>query len=186
MLAALLCRLNVAPNLFFTKNPEEVVYYTAAVGIVYNRVTNNMRFFQGPQAHDNDIASLAIHPADLDTVATGQFGVEPCVKVWSAATLELKAVLAFNRGEQAIIACAFSIHDEGKRIATVSTDNAHTVSLWDWEAQKRIATGNGYNGQPPQVFGVVWNPYKNQEDASPFDFVTFGTKHVCEALPTPR
>ena len=127
------------------------------------------------RAHDNDIASLAINPADLDTVATGQFGVEPTVKLWSAANVDQDPprpdgpegrpepiTLTFSRGEQAVIALAFSIHDDGIRLATVSTDNAHTVSLWDWRVGKLLATGSGYNGQPPQVFGVVWNQFKGE------------------------
>eukprot|EP01052_Picozoa_sp_SAG31_P055622 SAG31_NODE_15462_length_754_cov_0.838168_1_plen_206_part_10 len=123
--------------------------------------------------------------------ATGQFGAEPTVKIWSASCVDQDPPVAdgpegrpepitlkFDRGEQAIIGLAFSVHDDGRRLATISTNNEHTVSLWDWRTQKRLATGNGYSGQPPQVFGVVWNPYKDQEEASPFDFVTFGTKHV--------
>eukprot|EP01044_Picomonas_judraskeda_P018771 COSAG03_NODE_3802_length_1824_cov_1.415652_4_plen_61_part_01 len=47
---------NVAPNLFYT-NRGEVVYYTAAVGVVYNDDENEQKFFQ---YHDDDICSLAI------------------------------------------------------------------------------------------------------------------------------
>ena len=62
---------NTAPNLFYTSEGD-VVYYTAAVGIVYNDETNQQKFFL---RHDDDINCLAIHPDDRDTVATGQVGV---------------------------------------------------------------------------------------------------------------
>jgi hypothetical protein len=126
---------------------------------------------------------MSSHAPAQDTVATGQFATgqaaQPRVLIWSAEKIgkrdadgkledhgpegrPLPLELVFGRGEQAIIALAFSIHDDGIRLATVSTDNAHTVSLWDWRVGKLLATGSGYNGQPPQVFGVVWNQFKGE------------------------
>jgi hypothetical protein len=75
---------NTAPNLFYTSEGD-VVYYTAAVGIVYNDETNHQKFFL---RHDDDINCLTIHPDDRDTVATGQVGAEPIVWIWSASTLK--------------------------------------------------------------------------------------------------
>ena len=59
---------NVSPNLFYT-DAGDVVYYTAAVGIVYNDDENEQMFFNH---HDDDITCLGISPHDRDTVATGQ------------------------------------------------------------------------------------------------------------------
>ena len=73
---------NVAPNLFYCK--AGVVYYTAAVGIVFDEDSRTQRFFLG---HDDDIRCLALHP-DLDTIATGQFGAVPSVLIWSAETTQ--------------------------------------------------------------------------------------------------
>lgn len=58
---------NVSPNLFYTANGD-MVYYAAAVGIVYNKATHSQKFFLG---HTDDIMCLAIHP-DKNLVATGQ------------------------------------------------------------------------------------------------------------------
>ena len=58
---------NVSPNLFYTANGD-MVYYAAAVGIVYNKTTHSQKFFLG---HTDDIMCLAIHP-DRHLVATGQ------------------------------------------------------------------------------------------------------------------
>lgn len=44
------------------------MYYTAAVGIVYNKKTNEQAFFQG---HDDDILCAAI-TNDKTKIATGQ------------------------------------------------------------------------------------------------------------------
>ena len=71
----------MSPNLFYTK-AGDVVYYTAAVGIVYDDDNNRQKFFL---RHDNDVQCLTIHP-DRDTIATGQIGKEPTVWIWSAQT----------------------------------------------------------------------------------------------------
>lgn len=58
---------NVSPNLFYTA-AGNMVYYSAAVGIVYNKETHSQKFFLG---HTDDIMCLAIHP-ERHLVATGQ------------------------------------------------------------------------------------------------------------------
>ena len=49
---------NTAPNLFYTKRGH-VVYYTAAVGIVYDKDLNQQKFFL---RHDDDVQCLTMHP----------------------------------------------------------------------------------------------------------------------------
>jgi microtubule-associated protein-like 6 len=58
---------NLTRNMFYTCNGE-VVYYAAAVGVVYNKQQHTQRHFL---MHDDDIKSLAINPTK-DIVATGQ------------------------------------------------------------------------------------------------------------------
>lgn len=57
-------------NLFYTDNPDEIVFYTAALGVVLNTRENRQRFFHG---HNDNIMSMNIHPNDW-IVATGQVG----------------------------------------------------------------------------------------------------------------
>ena len=61
-----------------------MVYYAAAVGVVYDHGAHTQRHFVG---HDDDITCLALHP-DRSTVATGQMGKQPCVLVWSSESCE--------------------------------------------------------------------------------------------------
>lgn len=63
---------NAANNLFYLQN-HEVVYYTAAVGVVYSKDNWRankpcQRFFFG---HNNDIECLNVHP-NRRFVVTGQ------------------------------------------------------------------------------------------------------------------
>jgi hypothetical protein len=206
---------NRAPNLFYSAKGD-VVYYTAAVGIVYDDDNNRQKFFL---RHDDDIQCLAMSP-DRDTVATGQVGAEPVVWIWSASTLKGPkdplgksepvmlqlpyghrgvVVLGFNRdGAWAVASfCAAvlagislcnvcSCHEisraqrpaSGTKLATVSTDDEHTISIWDWQLKEVEATGSACQGIPPMCWGIVWNPFFGDDGAHPADFVTYGVKHV--------
>jgi WD40 repeat protein len=196
-----------APNLFYNKHGD-LVYYAAGVGVVMDDNKHRQHFFL---RHDDDIECLCLHP-DKETVATGQFGTEPSVWIWSsgvvgkrskrrgadggaegqdevgeggAAVLPLK--LTLPRGERSVIACGFSgwlsQFEEGELLATVSTDYQHTLRVWDWK-RGAIIEGmktNAYSGDPPAVFGVRWNPYKDAvryPNGHACDFCTWGRKHL--------
>ena len=57
----------------------QVVYYTAAVGIVYDKEMNQQKFFL---RHDDDVQCLTMHK-DHDTVATGQVPLTACKRFFS-------------------------------------------------------------------------------------------------------
>jgi len=59
---------NLAPNLFYTDNPSEVVYYVAGLGVVMNRDTHTQKHFFG---HNDTIRCMALHPSKF-ICATGQ------------------------------------------------------------------------------------------------------------------
>ena len=84
-----------------------------------------------------------MHP-DRDTVATGQVGAEPVVWIWSAEgvtdrdkdpgpeTREEPIEIKLPYGQRAVQCMGFSQTGEGNLLATVSTDNEHTINIWNW------------------------------------------------------
>lgn len=68
----------------------EVVYHTAACGIVLNKVKNTMKV---NTTHNDDITCLDINTAK-GLVVTGELGRKPTLVVWDANTLETKHVFA--------------------------------------------------------------------------------------------
>ena len=87
-----------------------------------------------------------------------------------------------------IVALAFS--PDGLFLAVVTADNAHSVYVYELNLHvttppRRCFAGQGHKGEPPQVFGVLWNPFKQRVDPrtgraspAPLEFVTFGVKHL--------
>ena len=178
----------------------DVVYYLAALGVVYRRDaetrTHSQRFFFG---HDDDVRSIAQHP-DGVTFATGQDGHRPRACVWSAERLgvnngrsaregcaELARVEDPDGYMRAFVALAFS--PDGRALLAVGADDKHTVTMWDWRkavpGSRPIMSMPGIQAEPVAVHGAAFNPWTvrrredGEEEAAPYhEFVTFGEKHV--------
>jgi WD40 repeat protein len=178
---------NTAPNLFYT-DTGKVVYYVAAVGIVYDIAQHTQQFFHG---HDDDIKCLAIHP-DRHIVASGQVASTsgpPYVCIWDTTEVSdgqggtcLKGLVqqipfpdANGSSNRAVIAVAFSPNKEGpQRLVCVTSNNDHTVWVFNWQRPggrgpdgaraawppcELMCTCNGGKGTPPYVWGINWNPF---------------------------
>lgn len=44
-----------------------------------------------------------------------------------------------------------------------------------WEYLARLP---GYQGTPPAVYGVVWNPFKSSDGSKGSEFASYGVKHL--------
>ncbi|MEW5309958.1 MAG: hypothetical protein WDW38_001797 [Sanguina aurantia] len=178
-----------SPNLFYAADGR-VVYYIAALAVIYDPVTHLQSFFQ---AHDDDIHALAMHP-NRTTFATGQTASAmeghatecPSVLVWDIK--DLSAVLTRLKfpadGNPARFIAALGFSGDGTHLVVVTADNRHTVYIYLWRSRKLINSDVGYNGQPPSVYGVTWNNFIKDRDATgqqlvrPAMFATYGVKHV--------
>eukprot|EP00736_Rhodelphis_marinus_P001305 Rmarinus@m.21730 len=155
---------NLANNVYYTFQ-EEIVYYTAAVGIVYNKAEHTQRFFFG---HNDDITCLAISP-DRRLVASGQVGKRPYVCVWEVETMRRVAKLR-HPDERGICAVCFS--SDARYVVAVGMDDHHTLHVWDWRKETGINEQKAANGTPPQVHGALWSPFEAH------CFCTWGVKHI--------
>ena len=195
---------DMSPNLFFSSTGE-VVYFTAAVGIVHDwqkGKTNKQRFFQ---SHDDDVLCLTMDPSRT-YAATGQTaplklakGVQckPTVSVWDVNSMQELVQLEHapvKRSEESteeepmagVQAVAFSA--DGELLVSVCRNLRATVHVWRWrQAQLVCKPMESLQGTPPCVWGIAWNdstdggrnwrdPPKDPNDA--IHFATFGVKHI--------
>ena len=158
-------------NLFYSKNQDEIIYMTAALGVVLNKKFNTQKIYGGGPTdrdigHTDDITALAIHP-DLDTVATGEVGKNPKICVWSATNPD-RSLMEFrqDRDSRAVTCLGFSFN--GKYLAAADLHNDHNVRVWDWARGTRLAI---IKGGPDRIFDLSWSRLT-------LDFVTAGIKHV--------
>ncbi|XP_068760512.1 echinoderm microtubule-associated protein-like 6 [Montipora capricornis] len=152
---------NACNNLFYTQS-KEVVFHVAALGIVYSSSSNQQRFYKG---HTDDIICLTIHD-DKDFVATGQVGKQAETHVWDATTMKTVAVLkGFHK--RGIICVDFS--GDGKKLADVGLDDDHSICIWDWKKEEKLASTRGHKDI---IFVIEWNPF------NPNYLVSVGEKHI--------
>ncbi|ETP32383.1 hypothetical protein F442_18894 [Phytophthora nicotianae P10297] len=122
---------------------DEIVYHTAAVGIIYDSTNHFQRHHVG---HNDDIISLAICDDKRNLIATGERGKKPALRVWDAHTGELRCEMKefHSRG---ILSLAFS--SDSTRLVSVGDDDDHSLAVWSdasngsWTLAKLLATGKG-------------------------------------------
>ena len=105
-------------------NLGEVVYHTAAVGVVLNQKTNTQKHFL---AHTDDITAFDISP-DGKLAVTGEVGKEPVIHVWDTNTMEcvksFKGILKRGITNVAFSGC-------GTRIVGLGADDDHCIAVYD-------------------------------------------------------
>lgn len=133
-----LCLIICRHNLFFNKNGD-VVFHSAATGVVYNQNLHTQQFFINE--HTDDIISMALHPSG-DIVATGQVGKDPQIIIWNTSTLSKLSTLtgAHERG-----VCALAFSPDGNTLLSVGLDDKHTIVQWRWRTGIKLASGYSMN-----------------------------------------
>lgn len=170
-----------SPNLFYTSG-REIVYFAAAVGVVYDKEASSQRFFLG---HTDDILCLTLDPT-RSLCASGQkkgIGSLPYACVWCVHSMQELARLTHRKhdGDPGVHAAAFS--RDGSLLVTLQKDIDHHLSIWDWKAQQLLMSDKTLKGPAPMgipmLFGIAWNmhPKKTaEEEAEATDFCTYGVK----------
>lgn len=156
----------------FYNSGGEVVYHTAALGVVYNPIYETQRHItDDPESglvsggNTDDILCMARH-SDKTTFATGEIGRKPKIVVWSSDDMKAKSVLqGFHKN--AVVALCFS--PCGKYLASVGQDLDHSVAIYDWKAEELLVTYAGDKGS--KICGIHWN-------ADCGTLVTTGVKHI--------
>ncbi|XKL65549.1 hypothetical protein PGB90_008969 [Kerria lacca] len=113
----------------------EIVYFVAAVVVLYNSEEQSQRHYLG---HTDDIKCLAIHPNKL-LVATGQTAGhdvregKPHIRIWNSVSLATVCVIGLGEFERSISCLSFSKTDGGSLLCAVDEANDHNISVWDWQ-----------------------------------------------------
>lgn len=161
-------RQNVAYNQF-----NEVVYHTAAVGVIYDASSHFQKHHVG---HNDDITSFAISNSTRAVIATGERGKAPVVRLWDSHTGELRNEIkagTLTAQARSILSLAFS--SDNTHLVSVGSDDNHTVALWEdasnggaWTSSRLVATVKGDRGTNMfAAFGLGRD-----------SFITGGVKHI--------
>lgn len=155
---------------------SELVYPVAGLVVVYNRAAHKQRHFLG---HTDDVRCLAQNPADKDWVVSGQNATvddrgrsqAPHACVFNSTDFSQSYKLQLPVGARAVRSAAFS--PDGRFVATVSNDDDHTLSIWDWRAERMLTS---QSADKNAILQVRWNHV--QAAPNVYEIVTVGTKHA--------
>ncbi|CAB4061736.1 unnamed protein product [Lepeophtheirus salmonis] len=117
----------------------EMIYFVAAVVVLYNSEEQTQRHYLG---HTEDVKCLAVHPNKL-VIATGQSSGHdrrdgrPHVRVWNSVSMLTIHILGLGDFEKSICCVSFSKADGGNLLLAVEETSDHTISLWDWQRSDR-------------------------------------------------
>jgi microtubule-associated protein-like 6 len=152
----------------------EIIYHTAAVGIIYEKKYHLQKFHFG---HSDDISCLAISN-NGELIATGEKGKRPCIRIWDAHTGAFKSELKHfhTRG----IHC-LNFDEQNQRLVSIGEDDDHSIALWEdpsggntWNnTGKLVASSKGEKNQ--SKFALIQTKTNNQQQE--ILIYTGGIKH---------
>uniref|UniRef100_A0A8C6Y8Q4 EMAP like 2 n=1 Tax=Naja naja TaxID=35670 RepID=A0A8C6Y8Q4_NAJNA len=162
------CRSNL-----FLLPTGEIVYFVAAVAILYNVEEQRQRHYLG---HTDDIKCLTVHP-DMVTVATGQVAgtskdgkaLPPQVRIWDSVSLNTLHVLGPGPFDRAVTCVGFSKSNGGGLLCAVDDSNDHVLSVWDWQKEQKLADVKCSN---ESVLAATFHP------TEPSLLITCGKSHI--------
>lgn len=158
----------------------QAVYMVAALGIVLDLETNNMRVFGGVETkmvaknvaddskfHMDDILSIDVS-ADRKPVVSGQVGKAPSVHFWDAETCESKGMFKLKEGARGVAAIAVS--PCLRYVAVVDMHNDHHVVIYNIKRNKQLLH---IEGSKEKIIHCAWS--KKVDDLR---FCTVGVKEL--------
>ncbi|CAH0604362.1 unnamed protein product [Chrysodeixis includens] len=112
----------------------ELLYYVAAVAIMYDRDEESQRHYTG---HTEDIQCMELHPS-RELVASGQRAgrgrrAQAHVRIWSTDTLQTLHVFGMAEFEAGVSAVAFSQLNGGSYVLAVDAGRESILSVWQWQ-----------------------------------------------------
>jgi len=129
---------------------RQVVYYTAALGVVFNPQTKKQTFYMG---HSDEISCIALHPGK-QIVATGD--VKSNVHIWNLDASGAATALCVMTGivKEGIMHLAFA--PAGDRIVSIGRDTDHTVCIHSVNSGEIISSTQGLQS-PNTVFNIAYS-----------------------------
>lgn len=166
-------------NVLYLKSGECVFPASAAV-VIMDTETNTQRFFL---EHDDDVMALAVHPK-LDIVASGQLSRKAFVLVYDV-TLSNPEGIAFinelNLGNNTRGVKSLDFSPDGNFLLTIACDPYHTVTIWDWKKNVKLASARANNAE---VYSMMFSPFTcYHNDMVPahdceYTLVSVGSRHI--------
>lgn len=148
-----------AQNLYYTANPEVVVYPSGAMVVLLDKSSNSQRFLGAGDlrevtGHSDDILALTLSQ-DRDYLATGEVGSNPLICVWRMGGWT-HPVKSFEQGAETRGVGLLAFSNDAKLLLAVDIASQQTIRVYDWKSETELlyteVVGTGY------VVSCAWSP----------------------------
>uniref|UniRef100_A0A8D8QNL7 Echinoderm microtubule-associated protein-like 1 n=1 Tax=Cacopsylla melanoneura TaxID=428564 RepID=A0A8D8QNL7_9HEMI len=152
----------------------EIVYFVAAVAVLYNVEEQTQRHYVG---HTDDIKCLSIHPNKL-LIATGQVAGhdakegKPHIRIWNSVSLQTVSIIGMGELERSISCLSFSKADGGTFLCAVDEGHDFNISVWDWQKTDRGSKVTETKCSVDTVVAAEFHPLDRNS------IVTCGKSHI--------
>ena len=156
----------------FGKDNNQIIFMTAACGVVQDLTTNEQKIFGGgPKekalinekyqanwpVHQDDITDLHVACSkDRNIVATGECGAKSTVHVWDTNTM--KSISQFSLGKDAKGIQALSMSPCQRYVAVVDMSNDHMMTIYNVNKKKQVVSVSA--GTDP-IGDIQWSKKPN-------------------------
>ena len=157
-------RADSSRNNVYYNSEGNIVYMTAALGVILNRSDFSQTYFGGKEVencakqyaqdkenHTDDITSIGIS-RDRAYACSGQNGSAPVCFVWDAVTGETVKRFVLPKGSRSVDAIGFS--EDNKYVAAADNHNDHYVRVYEVKSGKMIFEQKSGNNK---VFDLEWS-----------------------------
>ncbi|XP_050432030.1 echinoderm microtubule-associated protein-like CG42247 isoform X1 [Adelges cooleyi] len=149
----------------------ELLYYVAAVAVLYDRDEDSQRHYIG---HTEDIQCMDIHPSK-EMVASAQKGgrtrkTQAHIRIWSPETLYTLYIVGNGEFEEGVSAIAFSQLTGGNYLLAVDCGREKMLSVWQWQWGHLL--GKVATMQTEDILGASFHPLDDNL------MITYGKGHL--------
>lgn len=165
---------------FCSSQSGEIVFPASAAVVIMDTESNTQRFFL---EHDDDVMALAVHPK-VDIVASGQLTRKAFVLVYDVTQSNpdgISFINELNLGVNTRGVKCLDFSPDGELLLSIAADPYHTVSIWDWKRNNKLASARANNAD---VYCMRFSPYQNySRDTVPaheceYTLVSHGSRHI--------
>ncbi|XP_071110102.1 echinoderm microtubule-associated protein-like CG42247 isoform X1 [Haliotis cracherodii] len=158
---------------------SELVYYVAAVVVIFDWHNHTQRFYTG---HNEDITCLTIHPQQ-NRVATGQLQGRGSdhgahIRIWDVDSLSTIALIGLGVFQNGITSISFSDytlqHIDNDLMMVIDDSFRHTMTIWDVQTERMLTktTVLAAKTNTETVTGGCF--YPSEDDI----LITYGRQHL--------
>ncbi|XP_046375826.2 echinoderm microtubule-associated protein-like CG42247 isoform X3 [Haliotis rufescens] len=158
---------------------SELVYYVAAVVVIFDWHNHTQRFYTG---HNEDITCLTIHPQQ-NRVATGQLQGRGSdhgahIRIWDVDSLSTIALIGLGVFQNGITSISFSDytlqHVDNDLMMVIDDSFRHTMTIWDVQTERMLTktTVLAAKTNTETVTGGCF--YPSEDDI----LITYGRQHL--------